>query len=411
MNRIHIALGMCVFVLLGTPGATVRAQDAPRALTLDDCLSTGLAQQPALAAAQSSLNAAILGQQGVDNLPLFASIFSRDVKIRRQQAAIGVNIASAGVDVAEWETRYAITRNFFSVMYAHAQLKVLDSALAKLRASRKTAQGLVDAGDPKVVVTAIDVKNLDYQIEISSARRVEAEVGMKRAFAALREAMGVDCHFPLDLLETLLPEPVDGFTCKEVVELARTRRGELAQAAGAVDVTGLEITAQRRLWCKLSAKTYAAGGDIHAKQVPQGVANHEYRPGGLLPEMPPFLIGKHTDRADRASAFYGRAGDVLAKSEILVTLDAEAAFTKWEEAYRRIAHFTAARKLALEVNIDTTKRFDTGKVKGDELIRAQTNEEQALALYNDALYLHALALANLERVTAGGLRPTYAGKE
>ena len=105
-------------------------------------------------------------------------------------------------------------------------------------------------------------------------------------------------------------------------------------------------------------------------------------------------------------------GSVASATErLLVTLDAEAAYTKWEEASRRIGHFSVARKLALDINIDTTKRFDTGKVKGDELIRAQTNEEQALALFNDAMYLHALALANLERVTAGGLRPTYAAKE
>jgi hypothetical protein len=39
----------------------------------------------------------------------------------------------------------------------------------------------------------------------------------------------------------------------------------------------------------------------------------------------------------------------------------------------------------------------------DELVRARTLEEQTLANYNEALYAHLLALAALERVTAGGI--------
>jgi len=41
------------------------------------------------------------------------------------------------------------------------------------------------------------------------------------------------------------------------------------------------------------------------------------------------------------------------------------------------------------------------------MIRARTQADQVKALYNEALYNHALALAALERVTAGGYRPTY----
>jgi outer membrane protein TolC len=52
-------------------------------------------------------------------------------------------------------------------------------------------------------------------------------------------------------------------------------------------------------------------------------------------------------------------------------------------------------------------RFDIGKVAGEELIRAQTLAVQAQAAYNEALYNHALALAALERITAGGFVPGF----
>jgi hypothetical protein len=57
-----------------------------------------------------------------------------------------------------------------------------------------------------------------------------------------------------------------------------------------------------------------------------------------------------------------------------------------------------AQKIALNVQ----GRFDNGNATGEELIRARTLEDQARANLNEALYYHALALAALERVTAGG---------
>ena len=47
---------------------------------------------------------------------------------------------------------------------------------------------------------------------------------------------------------------------------------------------------------------------------------------------------------------------------------------------------------------------DKAKASGEELIRARTQVDQANVTYNEAVYLHALGLAALERVTAGGFR-------
>jgi outer membrane protein TolC len=49
-------------------------------------------------------------------------------------------------------------------------------------------------------------------------------------------------------------------------------------------------------------------------------------------------------------------------------------------------------------------RFDEGKQTAEDYLRARTLQDQAQAQLNQATYEHALALAALERVTAGGYR-------
>jgi outer membrane protein TolC len=413
-------LGLSLFLLSGLTISASPAQEpaqeppqehevpfANRPLSLTDCLSIGMSSQPAMGAANSSLAAALAAQSGVDNLPRFAGLLSRDLRVRRHQAAWGVQIASAGVDLAEWETRYAIIRNFYSVMYAHTQGKLLDELVEKLKAARDKTAAFLE--DPKIkvkdlMVSDLDVKNLEAQIGIYRARRAEASVGMKKALAALREAMGVQ-ECPLILIEAPLLVPIPDLECRHVLALAMERRGEMVQVNSALQVTGLEIEAQRLLMFKMTAKTFASASDIHSKPIPQGIFNNEYRPGAIGLEMPVFMVGRRGDRVDRAEAFHSRAGSVVDKTANLVTLDAEVAFYKWEEAVERIRHLEQARKVSYEYAESATKRFmeANGKRAPDELVRSRTLQEQTQAAYNEALYIHVLALAGLERVTAGGI--------
>src|SRR5439155_13440607 len=158
-------------------------------------------RQPALAAARSSLGAAYAGQRGINNLPRFAAFLSKDVPVRRQQAGLGVVIAEAGLEQAEWETRYAVTRNYFSVIYARQQDEILKGLVGKLERALERAKDLVKAGgDTKL--TQIDVDILTLNLELVRAKKVEAEVGVTRARAALREAIGLNCNAPLDAAGT-----------------------------------------------------------------------------------------------------------------------------------------------------------------------------------------------------------------
>jgi outer membrane protein TolC len=88
-------------------------------------------------------------------------------------------------------------------------------------------------------------------------------------------------------------------------------------------------------------------------------------------------------------------------------LETEDAFYKWQAsaAQLKTVRESAARSAKLADLI--SQRFDIGKVSGEDYLRARTLEDQAQTSLNDALYHHALALAALERVTAGGFTPSF----
>src|SRR5262245_58605183 len=106
MNKTAGRIGLAL-LLAGCAICAVQGQAPVAAPTfaLPELINLGLDRQPALAAARFSLNAAISGQRGVEGLR-FGHIVAKDLPVRKQQAALGVTIAQAGLEQAEWETRY-----------------------------------------------------------------------------------------------------------------------------------------------------------------------------------------------------------------------------------------------------------------------------------------------------------------
>jgi len=376
------------------------AQQAAKPLTLDDCIALGLANQPAVVAANASLAAAEDGYRALQRMVL-AQFFVRDLGIRKQQACLGIEIALAGVQQAEWETRYAITRNYYSVLYARKQLIVVNGIVDSLTDSAKKAKEFLDLGDPKIPITKIDVDTLVLNRDLVMTKVFEAQAGIDKAKAALREAMGLKREQAFDIAEGSLPALVENLDAKTLVDLALERRAELVQAHTASTITQLEVAAQGKTF-RRQVKTFASGADLHARPIPTGEANGDYRPGAIGLEMPPMLAGRKGDRIARAYSLSVRAGAVVDKTENLIVLEAEATFLKWREAAAKMKVLKNAPALAKGIADNVQKRFFDKKASPEELLRTQTQVSQTQAQYNEAEYQHALALAALERVTAGG---------
>lgn len=407
--------------------APVSPATSPGPLSLDECLSLGMQHQPAIDAAQASLNAALSGQRSLNRL-IVPRLFTPDYKVRVKQACHGVTIASAGLSQAEWETRYSITRNFFTVQYIRSQDVVVSETLRDLQKGYDRANKLFKAGDPDVKITAVDLDAIQVQIAIIKGKKSQIDNGMEKALAALREAMGLNYDYPLEIAKVDLPPAVyetkkfvtekddkGKVVKKEVAEYqvlyplhskkagliasAIASRPEMTQAATANVITDLEVQAQNRIrgW---RGQTFAIGADIHAKPIPMGIFNNEYRPGAIGLEMPPMLVGRMKDRMTRAGDFNQRAMAVVDKTTNLISLDVEAQYLKWQEAVEEVRDLsdilTVAKGLPQRVLDLNPKDYTSSAV-----IQANMTSIMVRSQLNEAKHMHALALAGLERATAG----------
>ncbi len=330
-------------------------------------------------------------------------MIAHDLPLRKQQSQLGLEIAQARVRQAEQEAIYAVTRNYLVLLYARQQQNLLDKAVENLKDLRETVKQIVDDGLRKDVTTR-DLERLNVLLLLAEGHREEATSGQERAQAALREAMGFGGDFSFEIVGRVLPSPNNQFAKQQIVDLALSRRAELTQVTDAAAVFALEIKAQATSR-HLKVNTFVAGADLHADPVPQGMHNSEYRPGAVGPEMSAILVGSKSERVEQASAYYTRAQAVVEKTRNLINLEAENAFLLWREASRKTARLAEAADKADKLSRDLKEDFKQpgAKVKLDELVLTGILAAQLQGQANDAIRELALTLANLERITAGGV--------
>ncbi|TMQ34817.1 MAG: TolC family protein [Planctomycetota bacterium] len=97
-----------------------------------------------------------------------------------------------------------------------------------------------------------------------------------------------------------------------------------------------------------------------------------------------------------------RAQAVAETTTNLITLEAQTAFLRWQEASSQIREAREAADTGDKMAEDISKDFTAGlKVKIDDVINGRVLASQARSQYNEYLYRQILALADLERITAG----------
>jgi hypothetical protein len=396
-------------------------------LDLAACRKLALEKQPGLAAYRASLAAAQAKCQSLDSLRVPVCL-RPDLPIRRHQAAQALLAAQAQLCQAEWDTRYAATRLYWTVVYAQVQGQFADSLpapLTRLRDRVKRIGNPPNEGRPeRPDVTPNRFKQLESLLHLVESQRADARWSGERARAALREAIGL-CEGPLQVGSGSLdfPPPAEPVCREQIVSLALARRGEITQAAVGVEVTGLEVQAQGKSH-KATFPTFASGSDLHAQPVPLTEADGFYRPGGVALEMPANLVGPRCGRVDQAQAFSGRAVAVQDKVKQLIALQAEDAFCKYQIARQQSQELQQAARAAEEASSEVTAEFEKhNRVERNaehnlrdevlpmltEVIQARMQTVQLRAQANEARLRLVLALAELERVTAGGFCPGFDG--
>ena len=389
------------------PIATAPAAEV-RVLDLSACRQIALDRQPAVAAARAGLEAAAARAHAVDNLRV-PTCLVRDLPIRRKQAALGVIIAEAGVTRAEGDTVYGVTFSYLSAVYAGAQRQVARDAIAALTDLDQRVREAVEKGLSRDV-TKDDVEKTGIRLLRAKARLEETTQGEERALSALREAMGVGPDCVIAVADGSLPDADPPVDLHAVVALALERRGELIQAVNAAQVTGYEVDAQAARLLSPSVRTFAANSDIHSQPVPAGMYEDNYRPGAVPPEMPTQISGSRAGRVEQARAYSARAEALADKTRGLIALEAEQAYYRWQEAANREKRYRAAADRAEKQAADVRMRIRTGFKAGsiDNVLYFQQLSSEMRVEANQARYQKLIALAALERVTAGGFCAGFA---
>ncbi len=398
------SLRLVVLLLLSFAGVCSLAAAEPAVapagpLDLAQLLELAWSLQPRLAAQRASLAAAEDGKRALDSLHFPATLVP-EIPVRRKQAALGVRAAAAGLDSAERRTTFAVTRTYYTVVYAREQERLTRGVVDRLSTIRKAAQQQLEAG--AAGVTSADIDRALVYLRLAEARRVQATKGVRRALAALREAIGLAPGALPELALAPLTEPAARPKEPEIVAAALERRGDLIQAILFAEIVCLEVEAQSTT-VHQQMQTFAAGADIHARQVPVGIHNDEYRPGAVPPEMPGLLAGPRPERIQHAQELHARAVAMANTARNLIALEAEDAYLRWEEAAEQADRAREAAdagdKLAEGLNRDFIAQL---KVRMDDVINARVLASQARSQYNEYVYREILALADLERITAGG---------
>ncbi len=392
---------------LPAAAVTAPAAAAPQVFDLHACREYAVEHQPAVAAARASLAAAQMKAEALERMR-FAAVVARDLPIRRKQAALGVTIAQAALDAAEADARHSAAATYLAALYALEQQKTADSIQQRLTDLRTLAQAALDDGKRKDV-SQEHINEIDGFLKLLDGRRQEAVEGYDRALAALREALGLGPDCAIIIADKELPDIRTKADRDVIVQLAVSRRGEVVEAATAVNVCCLEVEAQGAILLS-PARTFALGGDIHSQVLPSAQHDPEYRPGAVAPEMPPTLIGNRRDRQDIAEAYHARAGAVADKTRNLIGLEAEDGYLRWKQNDDAQPSFDAAATQLDAYSHYLSDKFTPDK-EGypgvDDVLGAGLKSVQARLDANQAKYRRLAALANLERLTGGGFDPGF----
>lgn len=406
-----------------TPPGMVTSAVTLQSIGLAEARELALKKQPALTAARLGVTAAQAKVRGLNELPRLAGVLRKDLPVRCQQAGIGIKAAEARVRQAEIETRYSVTRLYWSVVHAKAQLRLLDETLeeppsdwkkpkdienlTKLLYIQKFAKGLemetLDRDSGRWGINQFDV-----MVEVLRQRREEAKSGVRRALVALAEAIGLEPGTLIDVADNELPGVQNEPSKQQVTDLALEKRAELEQLALAIQVTDLEAEAQGLIHGS-RGETFATGSDLHAQPLQTFGFGEEYRPAAVGVEMPATLVGPACVRQEQARIYAGRTQAALDKARGLIALDAQNTYLQWQEQASQLSHaeLAAGRSRESIKKILTDLSDPDSKARVSELLITIQTRAQLLAEVNRLRFQKLLHFVSLERATGGGFCPTY----
>ena len=379
-----------------------RSEEAVKKITLAEALELMNGNHPRIHAAEASLRGSEAGARGVQNLPLFAKL-SPDMKYRRQQSQLGIEVADAGLRQEIRDTSYGVARGYYLVIYSKQQRDLTEQMLDILGKNMKALE--LKLALKKTPEDEIKLQKLKLGHVEAKHKNALAVTGYERAKALLREEVGgrnkigliepMETEFPsYSLLGLLTPEFIE-----EIIEKTASVREEVIKSSKASQILALEVNAQRSARFNPKFRTFASGSDLH--YIPIGVQGRgdNFTPEAITIEMPSSLVGKKNDRVARAQAFADRGAAVEESTKNLIRLEVRNAFQLLVETR---TSYNELKKVEPELKKIITELHDSSfKFLNPDNAELFEKAGNMLGNYNRAKFITMDNLADLERITSG----------
>ena len=379
-----------------------RSEEAVKKITLAEALELMNGNHPRIHAAEASLRGSEAGARGVQNLPLFAKL-SPDMKYRKQQSQLGIEVADAGLRQEIRDTSYGVARGYYLVIYSKQQRDLTEQMLDILGKNMKALE--LKLALKKTPEDEIKLQKLKLGHVEAKHKNALAVTGYERAKALLREEVGgrnkigliepMETEFPsYSLLGLLTPEFIE-----EIIEKTASVREEVIKSSKASQILALEVNAQRSARFNPKFRTFASGSDLH--YIPIGVQGRgdNFTPEAITIEMPSSLVGKKNDRVARAQAFADRGAAVEESTKNLIRLEVRNAFQLLVETR---TSYNELKKVEPELKKIITELHDSSfKFLNPDNAELFEKAGNMLGNYNRAKFITMDNLADLERITSG----------
>jgi outer membrane protein TolC len=333
--------------------------------------------------------------------PLYAG---GKIRLRNQQAGLGIQVAGADLEKSQQQTVFDVARAYYSILLTKELVRITEDTTGQFRAIERLTQSLIDKGDE--FVTTADLARIRTLRLLAENQKVEFQRSYDLTYAALRQVMGLDFQAPLAIVDEELPFKRTTIALAEIVELAMTRRPELAKA----DIGVRNAVLQEKLAKAEFLPTVGLFGSLNTltgRRSFPNPGNDELWQLGVAGEMPLFTGGRNLAAVRQARYQLQQAQETQRLARDLITLEVQQAYLEYKEMDERIPLAEAALRDARTTVDAYNKRYAGNQVADkdmpkffEDLETANLLQAVAKAQYNQQLYAYNLALAKIRLVTA-----------
>ena len=389
--------------------APLNAQEGP--LTLDQCVSLALDQNPLVLSARQEYRAALARVSQARSLPQPTLSYDSDAQpsvtnlrgSQEQYIGVGALIpfpgktylrgqvarresreVEAGVALTELDLTFDVTATFYTLLLAREKAAYARQNLALSQDFVEKTELKFGAGDvPRVEVVRARVEAANA---VSELRRAESDESLARE--RLNFLLARPGSAPLELAAELKASPIS-YEVSQLTEWAFSSRPEISGIQSALE--GASLTK------KLGFMSYLPDIDLGVAQHRlDGEANTWQVTLGV--ELPLFFWQPARGEIREAYARSQALTQEAAYLRNLISLEVAEAHREYETAVNQIQliedEILAQAEEVYEMYLFS---YQQGEIGGIELIEAQRTLSEARKAYADSLYDYDIAIASLER--------------